>query len=147
MIRNMSGAAGFTFLIGDFGADGMVVLDPSAADGDFRFISLPSRRMHFHLHPEPGDQVLIILEDGKLIRINPITGQVTGQAQVTNRYSMEQGVVRPRVASVGRHVAVSSPATGEVIVLDADSLAERRRIQLGGAPFDMLAVGGTGASH
>lgn len=147
LIRNMSGAAGFAFLVGDFGADGMVVLDPSAADGDFRFIPLPSRRMHFHLHPEPGDKLFVIVEDGTLIRINPITGQTTGQAQVTNRYSMDQGVVRPRVASVGRYVTVSNPATGEIVILDADTMEERRRINVGGAPFDVLAVGSVGASH
>lgn len=147
MIRNMSGAAGFTFLVGDFGPDGMIVFDPSAADGDFRFISLPSRRMHFHLQREPGDKLFVIVEDGTLLRFDPINGQRTGEARVTDRYSMEQGVMRPRIASVGRYVAVSNPAAGEVVILDGDTMQERQRVKVGGSPFDLLAVGGAGHVH
>jgi hypothetical protein len=62
MIRRMTGATGFTFAAGDFGVDGMVIVDPSAAEGHFRFIALPARRMDFNLHPESGDRLFVIIE-------------------------------------------------------------------------------------
>jgi hypothetical protein len=147
MIRRMTGAAGFTFFAGDFGADGMVILDPSATDGDFRFISLPARRMDFNLHPESGERLFVIVEDGTLLSLNPLTGAIEAQARVTGRYAMDQGTIRPRIASVGTYVAVSDPRAGEVVVLDATTLAERHRVKVGGAPSDLLALGGDGATH
>jgi hypothetical protein len=147
MIRNLAGASGFTFLVGDFGADGMVVLDPSAKDGDFRYIPLPARRMHFHLHPESGDKLFVIVEDGTLIRIDPIGGKETGRFQATSRYSMEQGIMRPRITSAGPYVAVSNPAAGEVVIVDAETMTERRRIKLGGEPLDVAAIARAGHAH
>ena len=147
MIRNMAGATGFSFLAGDFGADGMVVLDPAAKDGDFRYVELPGRRMHFDLHPDPGDKLYVVLEDGTLLSINPLTGAIEARARVTDRYSMEQDVVRPRVTSAGSYAIVSNPAAGEIVILDAQTLAERRRVKIEGVPFDVLAVGGRGATH
>jgi hypothetical protein len=147
MIRNMAGAAGFSFLAGDFGADGMVVFDPASIDGDFRFVQLPGRRMHFDLHPEPGDKLYVLIEDGKLLSINPMIGTIEAEARVTNRYSMEQGAVRPRVTSIGPYAIVSDPAGAEIVVLDSQTLLERRRLKMEGVPFDVLAVGGSGSVH
>jgi len=147
MIRNMAGATGFSFLAGDFGADGMVVLDPAAKDGDFRYVELPGRRMHFDLHPDPGDKLYVMVEDGTLLNINPLTGAVVAQARVTDRYSMEPDTVRPRIASAGIYAIVSNPAASEIVILDSQTLAERRRVKIDGVPFDMLAVGGRGATH
>jgi hypothetical protein len=147
MIRRMIGASGFTFFAGDFGADGMVVFDPSATDGDFRFITLPARRMDFNLHPESGERLFVIVEDGTLLSLNPLTGTIEAQSRVTGRYAMDQSTIRPRITSAGPYVAVSDPITGEVAVLDATTLAERRRIKVGGTPADLLAVGGDGAMH
>jgi hypothetical protein len=147
MIRRMTGATGFTFFAADFGADGMVIFDPSAADGDFRFIALPARRMDFNLHPESGDRLFVIVEDGTLLSINPLTGATEAQVRATDRYAMDQSTVRPRIASVGPYVAVSDPRKGEVLILDATTLTPRQRIKVGGAPSDLLAIGGDGVAH
>jgi hypothetical protein len=103
--------------------------------------------MHFDLHPDPGDKLYVILEDGTLLSINPLTGAIEARARVTDRYSMEQDVVRPRVTSAGSYAVVSNPAAGEIVILDAQTLAERRRVKIEGVPFDVLAVGGRGATH
>jgi hypothetical protein len=147
MIRNAEGAAGFSLLAADFGPDGMVIFDPSSQTGDFRFVQLPARRIAFDLHPEPGDKLYVLIEDGTLVLINPLNATVTRSAPVTPRYAMEQGVVRPRISSIGPHVVVSNPAQGEIIVLDAETLVERRRIKLEGQPFDVFAFGGSGSVH
>ncbi|WP_197427352.1 hypothetical protein [Bradyrhizobium retamae] len=143
----MTGASGFTFVAGDFGLHGMVIVDPSAEDGDFQFIALPARRMDFNLHPESGDRLFVIIEDGTLLGINPLTGTTEAQTRVTERYAMDQSTVRPRIASIGPYVAVSDPRTGEVAILDATTLGERQRIKVEGVPSDLLAIGGDGVSH
>lgn len=147
MVRNGVGGEHFRFIGADFGADGMVVFDPSTATGDFRFVQLPARRMAFDLVRDPGHAAVALLEDGRLVEIDALAGAIRRTVQVTERYAMDQGVVRPRVTSVGRHVVVSDPARGEIVVLSAETLAETRRIRIGGTPFDVLAVGGTGTRH
>lgn len=145
MIRTLFGAAGFALFTGDFGPDAMVLVDPTK--DAFRLVQLPARRMHFQLHPDPGDKLYVIVEDGTLLSINALTGDVLAKSQATGRYSMEAGVVRPRIAATGPYVVVSDPAAGEVVVLDSTTLAERRRVKLKGAPSDILAVGGGGVAH
>jgi DNA-binding beta-propeller fold protein YncE len=147
MVRNGVGGDHFRFVVADFGADGMVVLDPSVPTGDFRFVQLPARRMAFDLVREPGHAAAVLLEDGRLLELDAMSGEIRRTAQVTDRYAMEQGVTRPRVTSAGRHVVVSNPAKGEIVVLSAETFAETRRIQVGGVPFDVLAIGGTGTRH
>jgi hypothetical protein len=147
MVRNIQGAKGFRLMVADFGADGMVVFDPAAKDGDFRYIPLPARRIAFELRSDPGDTLFVHLEDGRVLAVNTLTGEVKGSVQMTGRYSMEQGVVRPRLTSAGRYLAASNPDAGEVVILSADTLAEVRRIRTGGKPFDVLAIGATGAKH
>jgi DNA-binding beta-propeller fold protein YncE len=146
MVRNLRGAGGFALLVGDFGPDGMVAIDPTRADG-FTFLPLPARRMAFDLDAGGSDRLFVLLEDGQLLVINALTGATERQAAVTGRYSMEQGVIRPRMVVRAGRVLVTDPARGEVVVLDAATLAERRRLAVGGTPGDVLAVGATGHKH
>ncbi len=146
MVRNLAGANGYSMLVGDFGADGMVVIDPTRADG-FTFIQLPARRIAFGLDSKDGDRLFVLVEDGRLLAINPLTGATMAERAVTGRYSIEAGIVRPRLSSAGDMVVVTDPATASIIVVDAATLAELRRIPLEGTPFDVVAVGGTGMKH
>lgn len=147
MVRNGVGGEHFRFVVADFGADGMVVFDPSAETGDFRFVQLPARRIAFDLIRQPGHAVAVLLEDGRLVEVDALTGQIGRVVQVTERYAMEAGVTRPRVTSAGRFIVVSDPAKSEIVVLSAETFAVTRRVTLAGAPFDVLAVGGAGARH
>lgn len=146
MVRNMEGALGMRLIFADFGPDGMVVVDPTGA-GEFNFVQLPARRMSFALAPDPGNRGYVMVEDGRMLQIDTVQGKIVAEAKVTDRYSMESGVLRPRLDAVGPYVVVSDPAAGEVVVLDAASMRERRRIVVGGTPFDIAAVGGSGKRH
>lgn len=146
MVRNMKAAAGMRLILADFGADGLVVVDPTGA-GEFQFVQLPARRMSFELQADPGNRGYAMLEDGRLLLIDTVNGRIAGETQATARYAMESGVLRPRLAAIGPYVVVTDPATGEISIRDATSLAELRRVKLGGAPFDIVAVGGTGSKH
>jgi zinc transport system substrate-binding protein len=147
MIRTLFGGTGFALFVGDFGPDALVIVDPSSSFDAFRLVQLPARRMHFHLHSDPGDKIYVIVEDGTLLSVNALTGAVLTKAQVTGRYAMDAGVVRPRIAAAGPYVVVSNPAAGEVVVLDTDTLAERTRLKFKGTPSDVLAIGGGGVAH
>jgi zinc transport system substrate-binding protein len=147
MVRNLAGAEGHRLLVGDFGADGMVIVDPTDAAEPFFFVRLPAARMHFALDPEPGDTLFVLVQDGRLLKLSALTGDLLGEASVTAPYSMERGVVRPRVAAMGEMVLVSDPAAGAVAVLDAETLALRHRIAVGGQPFDVVVIGGEGHAH
>jgi hypothetical protein len=124
-----------------------VIVDPTDAAEPFFFVRLPAARMHFALDPEPGDTLFVLVQDGRLLKLSALTGDLLGEAAVTAPYSMERGVVRPRVAAMGEMVLVSDPAAGAVAVLDAETLALRHRIAVGGQPFDVVVIGGEGHAH
>lgn len=146
LIRTLEGARGYALFFADFGPRTMLIVDPSQS-GAFTFVDLPGRRMAFTLLEDPGDTGFVLIEDGHLLRVNTLTGDVTHRAAVTPRYAMTSNTARPRVSAVGPWVVVTHPDAGEIIVLDADTLVERRRLKIDGVPFDVVAVGGEGTRH
>jgi hypothetical protein len=133
-------------LIGNFGADHLVILDPSSANGDFNFIPLPAPRVAFALD-DSGTVGFVLLADGRMLRFSALTGRTLSEtAGVTAAYSMESGIVRPMIAVAGDRVAVSDPATGTVVLLDARTLTVVDEIEVGGIPRAVLLLA-TAAEH
>lgn len=98
MIRQLLSPAATLALVGNFGPDHLVVLDPTAGDGDFRFTALPAPRMAFAL-TETGEVGFAILADGRLLRFSALTGAIVAEAPgVTEAYTMDRGVIRPMIA-------------------------------------------------
>ncbi|MDP3418476.1 hypothetical protein [Falsiroseomonas sp.] len=147
MVRNLAGGEDWRLLLGDFGPQAMVVVDPEA--GEMRVVALPARRLHFTLDPARAETGFAITEDGVLHGFSTLDGTPRGQVQATGRYSLEGGaaVARPRLAAAGGLVAVSDPAAGRVVPHDAETLAQTRVIETGGAPFDIRLVSLTGERH
>ncbi len=82
-----------------------------------------------------------MLEDGRLVRFSALTGQILGEtADATAAYSMERGVIRPMMAVAGHRMAVSDPAAGQVVMVDADTLEIVERIEVGGQPQSLLLL-------
>lgn len=146
MVRTIQGAEAFRSFLADFGPDGMTIVDPTAEDG-FAFVHLPARRMHFALDTDPGDTGWVLVEDGRLLKLNALTGALLGEVAVTGRYAMDQGVVRPRLTVASGHVVVTDPVAGEIVIVDGHTLSVERRIAVGGEPGDVVLVAATGASH
>lgn len=146
MVRNLAGADAFSAFLADFGPDGMAILDPIAEDG-LTFVALPARRMHFALATDPGDRGFVAIEDGRLLALNALTGATIGEVQITERYSMEQGVVRPRLSTAGGFVVATDPQAGEIVVVDAQDLSVAARIAVGGTPSDVVVVAARGVQH
>ncbi|MDQ1079667.1 hypothetical protein [Pseudoroseomonas cervicalis] len=147
MVRTLAGGADYHLFAGDFGPDAMTILDPDA--GRFAVVALPARRLAFALDPQRSDALFVLTEDGRLHRIDTLAGRIAASAELLPRYSLEGGsaVARPRLSAAGGVLAVTDPARGRLLVLDAASLAPQREIALGGAPLNVLALSASGEQH
>ena len=140
MVRTLLSPRDTLGLVGSFGAERLVIFDPSSETGDFAFAELPAPRMAFALD-EAGTIGFAMLADGRLMRFSALTGRMLGEAAgVTDAYSMERGVVRPMMAAAGDRVAVSDPAAGQVVLLDAETLEIVDRLDVGGQPRSLLLL-------
>jgi hypothetical protein len=147
MIRTLVGGADFHLFVGDFGPSAVTILDPDA--GRFKVVELPARRVAFTLDPQRADTMFVLTEDGTVHRIDTLKGEILASAPAVQRYSMEGGfaVARPRLSAAGGLLAVTDPARGRLLVLDAATLAPAREIALEGAPLNVLAVAAAGEEH
>lgn len=140
MVRTLLSPRDTLALVGNFGATYLTVFDPSSETGDFVFSELPAPRMAFALD-EAGNVGFAMLADGRMVRFSALTGQMLGEASdVTEAYAMERGVVRPMMAVAGDRIAVSDPAAGQVVLLDAESLEVVDRLDVGGQPRPILLL-------
>ena len=139
-VRTMLSPRDTAALVGSWGREGAVILDPQSEDGHFAHLSLPAPRMAWALD-EAGFTGFAILSDGRLVRFDALTGAITAEAEgVTGPYSMERGVTRPTVAVAGGRVAVSDPAAGVVAILDAGDLSGIDRLPVGGTPHGVVLI-------
>jgi zinc transport system substrate-binding protein len=147
MVRNMAGGKAAKSFLGDFGPDGMMIIDPVAKA--FNFVKLPARRMHFTRDSVTGDFGYVITEDGQLHKINALTGKIEASLAVTERYSLEGGsaVARPRISASGDRVVVADPAKAQVHVVDSAKMQIAHKVAVPGAPFDVVVVGAAGEAH
>ena len=147
MVRNLLGSSSVRSFLGDFGADGMVVIDPVTKG--FTFVQLPSKRMSFARDVLMGEIGLIMTEDGQLRRINTLTGALEQSLSVTQPYSMEGGfqVARPRISASGGQVVVTDPARGKIHIIDGKAMKLLKTVDVVGAPFDVAVVGAADSDH
>ncbi|MBL8595880.1 MAG: metallochaperone AztD [Devosia sp.] len=142
------GGVAMQYWLGNYGADRVAIIDPSAA-APFRLVDLPSRRVHFVIDPQRVKYAYIFTEDGALHRLDVVSGALDRTLPLTQPYSMdgEWSLPRPRLAVAGDHIAVTDPLAGAIHLVDAESFALVRDIAVAGVPYNIVAVGGSGASH
>ncbi|WP_136685310.1 metallochaperone AztD [Falsirhodobacter xinxiangensis] len=142
------GSTSIQMFLGNFGADGLVVIDP-VDEPHFRHVKLPFRRVDFALDPARPGAAYILTEDGSLHRLNMLDARIEDSAKVTGPYSMEGhwNDARPRLAVAGGSILVTDPAKGAVQVVDAETLDVARAVEIGGQPYNIAVVGGSGLSH
>jgi hypothetical protein len=142
------GGIGIQYFLGNYGADKLALIDPSA-DKPFRLVELPTRRVHFAVDPIRPKFAYVFTEDGKLLQLDVISGTIARSLAVTEPYSMdgEWSLPRPRIAVAGDVVAVTDPNAGLVHLIDIESFTELRTIPVAGAPYGIVAVGGSGTVH
>jgi hypothetical protein len=91
----------------------------------------------------------IFTEDGFLRQLDVVSGELTQSAKVTEPYSMdgEWSLPRPRLALVGDKVAVTDPLKSVVHLVDVAGFTPAGEIAVEGAPYNIVAVGGSGSQH
>lgn len=142
------GAKSMQVFLGNYGAKGLVVVDP-ADEPNFRYIELPFRRVDFALDPTNARFGYVLTEDGSLHQIDVLNGKIAKSAKVTEPYSMDGhwNDPRPRIAMAGDEVVMSDPNAGLVRRISKSELKEVGTIKVEGKPYNIAVAGGSGKVH
>lgn len=142
------GGKGMQYFLGNYGADKVVIIDPAEA-APYRLVDLPTRRVHFVADSVRPKFAYIFTEDGFLRQLDVVNGELVQSVKVTEPYSMdgEWSLPRPRIAVAGDKVAVTDPLKGVVHMVDVADFALAGEIAVDGAPYNIVAVGGSGSQH
>jgi zinc transport system substrate-binding protein len=142
------GGRGLQYFLGNFGPAAVVLIDPEEAE-PFRLIELPTRRVTFAIDPIRARFAYVFTENGRLHRIDVISGEITDSLPLTGPYSMDGhwSDARPRVTVAGDSIFVTDPLESRILRIDAGTFAVAGEIAVEGMPFNIVAVGGTGEAH
>jgi zinc transport system substrate-binding protein len=142
------GAKSMQVFLGNYGAKGLVVVDPVDAP-NFRYIELPFRRIDFVLDPANARFGYVLTEDGSLHQVDVLDGTLSKTAKVTEPYSMDGhwNDPRPRIAMAGDEIVMSDPNAGLVRRISKDDLKEIGTIAVEGKPYNIAVAGGSGKVH
>lgn len=143
------GGKGLQYFAGNYGPDKIVLIDPTAENDAFRLIDLPMRRVHFAVDPVRAKFAYVLTEDGQLHQIDVVGGRIASSLKLTDPYSMDGhwSDPRPRIAVAGKHVVVTDPLNGKLHLVDAETFVKDGEIAVGGKPFNIVSVGGSGQVH
>ena len=142
------GAKSMQVFLGNYGAKGLVVVDP-ADEPNFRYIELPFRRIDFALDPANARFGYALTEDGTLHQIDVLNGKLAKSAKVTDPYSMDGqwNDPRPRIAMAGDDIVMTDPNAGLVRRISKTELKEVGTIKVEGKPYNIAVAGGSGKVH
>ncbi len=142
------GAKSMQVFLGNYGAKGVVVVDP-ADQPHFRYIELPFRRIDFALDPANARFGYLLTEDGTIHQIDVLDGKISKSAKVTEPYSMDGhwNDPRPRIAMAGDDIVMTDPNAGLVRRISKAELKEVGTIEVEGKPYNIAVAGGSGKIH
>ena len=142
------GSVSMQVFLGNYGADSVVIVDPTA-EPYFTRVELPFRRVDFILDPARPQFAYIFTEDGSLHRLNMLTATIEQSAQITQPYSMDGHWrdPRPRIAVADDRLILTDPLDTSLRIVSTADFAEIDRIALQGLPYNVIAVGGSGLTH
>ncbi|WP_287095591.1 hypothetical protein, partial [Mesorhizobium sp.] len=83
------GGRGLQYFLGNYGADKVVLIDPTVESDAFRLISLPTRRVHFVVDPVRAKFAYVFTEDGQLHQLDVVKGEIANSLKLTEPYSMD----------------------------------------------------------
>ncbi len=142
------GSTGIQVFLGNYGPDGLVVLDP-VDEPPYRYIKLPFRRVDFALDPAKPSTGYVLTEDGSLHRIDLLKAEIAASAKVTQPYSMDGhwNDPRPRIAMAGDDILVTDPNAALVRRIATEDLSGRGTVPVDGTPYNIAVTGGSGVTH
>lgn len=143
------GGKGLQYFIGNYGADRLLIIDPSQDEEGFQLVQLPTRRVHFAVDPIRSKYAYVFTEDGQLHQVDVLTGALTQSLRVTDPYSMDGhwNDPRPRITVAGDNIVVTDPAAEKLHFISAENFEKVDEMPLEGKPFNIVAVGGSGVDH
>ncbi|WP_295811637.1 zinc metallochaperone AztD [uncultured Nitratireductor sp.] len=147
-VSTLAGGKALQFFLGNFGRSALVLIDPEDENA-FRLIELPVRSVHFVVDPVRPKFAYVFTEDGKLNRINVLSGKIDRSLELTAPYSMDGhwSDPRPRIAVAGDDIMVTDPLNGVIHAINAETFEKERDIAVEGMPYNIVAVGGSGEQH
>lgn len=147
-VSTLLGGTGLQYFLGNFGPSAVVLIDPQDEEA-FRRVELPMRRVHFAVDPVRVKFAYVFTEDGRLHRLNVLSGKLSDSLALTQPYSMDGHWSEPRarVAVGGDEIFVTDPLAGKIHVIDAEGFIKVREIAVPGKPFNIVAVAGSGETH
>lgn len=120
-----------TVLYGNFGKG---LLHWNANEGMTTATDLGATLLKF-AYAHDGKQVVALTADGKLHVLEAASGKILrSQAVLGSIDTSNKEVVRPSLALGDEHVYVTSPTTGEVLVVEIEDLSIHEKIKVGGTP-------------
>ena len=142
------GSKAIQVFLGNYGAKGLVVIDPVDAP-HFRYVELDFRRVDFVLDPANARFGYVLTEDGSLHQLDLLKAEVMESAKVTEPYSMDGdwNDPRPRLAMAGDEIVMSDPNAGLVRRISTETLEELGTIEVEGQPYNIAVAGGSGVDH
>ncbi|WP_208999486.1 metallochaperone AztD [Pannonibacter phragmitetus] len=142
------GVKGMQAFLGNYGADGLVVVDPADAP-HFTRVTLPFRRVDFVLDPAKPQAAYVLTEDGTLHRLNILSGEIEASGKVSEPYSMDGHWrdPRPRLAVAGDTVVMTDPNKGLLRLISTADLKQTGEIPVEGMPYTIAITGGSGINH
>ncbi|WP_353830580.1 hypothetical protein [Mesorhizobium sp.] len=141
------GGRGLQYFLGNYGADKVVLIDPTIESDAFRLINLPTRRVHFGSTPFVPSSPTSSPRTASFTDV--VKGEIANSLKLTAPYSMDGhwSDPRPRVAVAGDKIVVTDPLQGVLHLVDATSFEKTGDIAVEGKPFDIVSVGGSGQTH
>lgn len=102
---------------------------------------LPAGACDVVYEDETGEGLWVLTDGGQLHEVEAASGAALREpVSVTTAFDCD-AAVRPRLAAAPRLVFVSLPTEGSLLELDATTLTERQRYELGGAPSLVTVLG------
>ncbi|MEZ4833929.1 MAG: hypothetical protein R2873_18425 [Caldilineaceae bacterium] len=128
------------FFVGNFAADGLAWIDPAAGTLTPLILPLAQAGFKFDVH---GDHLVVLTVDGQIHTLDPMTGEILNSAAVITPIDPEapRGSPRPVLAVDNGVAFVSDHTTGEVHVVDLETLTVQLTFASGGIPLSMTTVG------
>lgn len=147
-VGTLLGSKSMQVFLGNYGANGLVVIDPVDAP-HFRYVELPFRRVDFVLDPANARFGYVLTEDGTLHQLDLLEAEITESARVTEPYSMDGhwNDPRPRLAMAGDALVMSDPNAGLIRRISTETLEEIGTVEVEGTPYNIAVVGGSGVDH
>ena len=130
-----------------YGNFGNGLVSWTAAARTLTALPLPAAPLKF-VFSDDGKTLVVLTANGQLHRVDAGTARVTASLPVVAAFdAADKGAVRPALAVGGDRAYVTSPSTGEVLVVRLADLGVVRRVKVGGTPAFLALTGVSGTRH